>query len=74
MAARPAMSHHPGVQTFPRPLLECLSAGLHDQQNKMELTAHDSEAALPCLVLEGARHQAVRTLTPVCGQAPRQRN
>lgn len=74
MAARPAMSHHPGVQTFPRPLLECLSAGLHDQQNKMELTAHDSEAALPCSVLEGARHQAVRTLTLVCGQAPRQRN
>ena len=74
MAARPAMSHHPGVQTFPRPLLECLSSGLHDQQNKMELTAHDSEAALPCSVLEGARHQAVRTLTPVCGQAPRQRN
>lgn len=68
------MSRHPGVQTFSRPLLECLSAGLHDQQNKMELKARDSEAPLLCSVLEGARHQAVRTLTLVCGQASRQRN
>ena len=45
MAARPAMSHRSGVQTLPRPLLECLSAGLHDQQNKMEVTVRDSEAA-----------------------------
>lgn len=29
---------------------------------------------LPSSVLEGARHQAVRTLTLACGQAPRQRN
>ena len=55
MAARSAMSHRSGVQTFPCPLLECLSAGLHDQQNKMEVTARDSEAASALLCPGGSQ-------------------
>ena len=39
------MSPRPAIQTFSSPFPQCIRAGLHDQQNKMDMTACDFEAS-----------------------------